>query len=78
MKTLGAYAVIRWKLREVMEAKDISNRELARRTGLHEFTIARLKAGVTQIHTETLNKLCAALECNPGDLIQYEPDEGGQ
>ncbi|MFY2563434.1 helix-turn-helix domain-containing protein [Corallococcus terminator] len=29
--------------------------------------------GVSQTH---LSKLCMALECEPGDLIQYDPDPG--
>ena len=27
------------------------------------------------VRVETLNKLCHALDCQPGDLLEYRPDE---
>ncbi len=71
-------AVIRWRLKEVMRARRINNRQLARLTGLHENSISRIKAGVERIDTDTLDKLCTALQCQPGDLITHEPDQGGK
>lgn len=65
-----------WKLREIMARKKITNRELAKRLGLHETSIARLKASDTmpRINGKSLKNICRALECTPIDLLIYTPD----
>ncbi len=69
-------AVIRWKLAVVMAERNISNKELAQLIGLHTTSVSRLKTRrrLTRIDEETLNALCKALNCQPGDLMVYEPD----
>ena len=38
--------------------------------------VSILKNGKAKaVKVETLNKLCAALDCQPGDLFEYVPDE---
>ena len=50
--------------------------ELARRTGLARATIETLASRTTYNTTlATVDKLCAALECGVGDLLDYAPDE---
>lgn len=68
--------VIRWKLALVMADRGISNKELAVATGLNQRSISRLKLRrqLTRVDQETLNALCKALSCQPGDLMSYEPD----
>jgi len=39
--------------------------------------IMQLRAG-KPITTTTLNVLCRLLDCQPGDLIAYSPDEQGE
>lgn len=60
-----------------MAERDISNKELAQLIGLHPTSISRLKTRrrLTRIDEDTLNALCKALNCQPGDLMVYEPDE---
>ena len=60
-----------------MAERDISNKELAVLTGMHPTSISKLKTRrrLTRIDEETLNALCAALNCQPGDLMVYEKDE---
>ncbi len=74
MKTTQVNTVIRWRLKEVMKARRMNNRQLAKLIGLHEASISRLKAGVDHINVETLEKLCRALECKPADLIELADD----
>ncbi len=68
--------VIRWKLAVVMAERDISNKELASLMGMHPTSVSRLKVRrrLTRIDEDTLNALCKALNCQPGDLMVYEPD----
>ena len=61
---------------DVMLAKrKMRSKELAARIGFTEANISLLKSGkVKGVRFETLEKLCAALECQPGDLLEYKPD----
>ena len=64
--------VIRWKLREVMARKKITNRALAKVLDMHEGSISRLKGldEMPQIDGKTLSKFCQALSCSLFDLIE--------
>lgn len=44
-----------------------------RENGVYAATISKLRAG-GNIDTVTINKLCALLDCQPGDLMEYTPD----
>ena len=59
--------MLRWRLREVMARKKMTNRELAQILGVHETSISRLKTSDTmpRIDGNTLERLCAALTCTP-------------
>ena len=58
--------------RRKMRAKD-----LAQRIGLSETNLSLLRSGkVKGVRFETLEKLCDALDCKPGDLLDFE-SEGG-
>jgi len=50
-------------------------RELAKEVKLSPSVITGLTSGrAKRVDFETLNKLCRALECAPGDILQYTPD----
>jgi putative transcriptional regulator len=69
--------VIQWKLAVVMAERNISNKELAVLIGMNPKSVSRLKVRrrLTRIDESTLNSLCKALKCQPGDLMVYEEDE---
>ena len=57
--------------RRKMRAKD-----LAERIGITEANLSLLRTGkVKGVRFETLAKLCAALECKPADLLDFEMTE---
>jgi putative transcriptional regulator len=57
--------------RRKMRAKD-----LAERIGITEANLSLLRTGkVKGVRFETLAKLCAALECKPGDLLDFDMSE---
>lgn len=66
--------VIRWKLREVMARKKITNRDLAKEMDMHEGSISRLKAAdeMPRLDGKTLERLCEALGCDLEDLLERE------
>lgn len=60
---------------DVMLAKrKMRSKELAAIVGITEQNISLLKSGkVKGIRFETLAKICAALECQPGDILEASP-----
>jgi putative transcriptional regulator len=64
---------IRVTLDEVITRKGIKARELAARVGISETQLSLFRSGkVKGIRFRTLAKMCAALECKPGDLLDYQ------
>lgn len=65
---------------DVMLAKrKMRSKELAERLDLSEQNISLLRSGkVKGVRFETLEKICDVLDCQPGDLIEYQrsPTEG--
>jgi putative transcriptional regulator len=61
---------------DVMLAKrKMRSKELAERIGITEQNVSLLKSGkVRGIRFETLESICKALKCQPGDIIEYRPD----
>lgn len=70
--------VIRWKLNEVMARKRIRNKDLAKGLGITETSVYRLRKTdeMPRLSPERLNGLCAAIRCQPGDLLEWVPDDG--
>jgi putative transcriptional regulator len=61
---------------DVMLAKrKMSVTELTQRVGLTMANVSLLKNGkVKAIRFSTLEKICEALHCQPGDILEYSPD----
>lgn len=52
-----------------------SSRELAAAIGLSETNLSLIKSGkIKGMRFATLDAICAYLECQPGDILTYEPD----
>ena len=50
--------------------------ELSEKVGITIANLSILKTGKAKaVRVETLNKLCAALQCQPGDLLEFREDE---
>lgn len=61
---------------DVMLAKrKMRSRDLAARIGIAEQNVSLLKSGkVKGVRFETLEKICEALDCQPGDILEYRGD----
>jgi putative transcriptional regulator len=61
---------------DVMLAKrKMRSKELAEIIGITEANLSLLKSGkVKGVRFETLDKICVALQCQPGDLLEHRPD----
>ena len=52
--------------------------ELAERIGITPANLSILKTGKAKaVRFSTLEALCEALECQPGDILEYRKDEDG-
>ena len=62
---------------DVMLAKrKMSLTELSERVGITMANLSILKTGKAKaIRLETLDRICSALDCTPGDLLEYAPGE---
>ncbi|BAY72676.1 helix-turn-helix domain-containing protein (plasmid) [Anabaena sp. FACHB-709] len=69
--------MIAWRLNEIMAKKRIRNKDLAAALGIDENSVHRLRRTdeMPRLTAERLNGLCIALECQPGDLIVFIPDD---
>ena len=59
-----------WK---VLEAKNMTKKDLKKATGMSSATIAKLGKNET-INMKSLEKICEVLECDIEDVIEYIPE----
>lgn len=58
----------------MLARRKMQSKELAARVGITEQNISLLKSGkVKGVRFETLERICQALDCQPGDILVYEP-----
>ena len=57
-----------------VKEKGVSTYQLREKCGIDSKTIRRLRAN-DNMETKTLNKLCAVLSCEIGDIAKYVPDD---
>jgi putative transcriptional regulator len=68
--------MINIRLDYVLLDKRMKLKDLAEATGLAVNNLSILKTNKARaIRFSTLNSLCKALNCTPGDLLEYLPDE---
>ena len=66
---------VRVTLDVMLAKKKVRARDLAAQIGISETQMSLLRTGkIKGMRFDTLGKLCLILECQPGDLIEYDPD----
>lgn len=56
----------------MLATRKMRSKTLAETVGITEANLSLLKSGkVKGIRFETLERICAALDCQPGDLLEY-------
>ncbi|NLU25191.1 MAG: helix-turn-helix transcriptional regulator [Clostridiales bacterium] len=59
----------------MLATRKMSLTELSEKVGITLANLSILKTGKAKaVRVETLNKLCAALDCQPGDLLAYREE----
>ena len=60
----------------MLARRKMKSNELARRIGITEQNLSILKTGKARaVRLTTLDAICEALDCQPGDLLEFRPDE---
>lgn len=63
----------------MMARRKMSSGELAERVGFTPANLSVLKTGKAKaIRFTTLEAICQALDCPPGDILEYRADDDGQ
>lgn len=60
-----------WKL---LIDKDMKKKDLEKAAGISHYTVNKLNTG-QNITTETIEKICIALNCTPDDIMEIIPDD---
>ena len=62
-----------------MARRKMSLNELSEKVGITLANLSILKNGKAKaVRLSTLDAICRALDCTPGDILEYRPDESEQ
>ena len=63
------------RLDRMMADRKISLNDLAEKVGISNVNLSNIKTGkIVAIRFSTLNGICKALNCQPGDILEYIED----
>ncbi len=61
----------------MLARRKMKSKDLAGLIGITEQNLSLLKSGkVRGVRFSTLDAICKYLDCQPGDILRYEPDNG--
>ena len=64
------------RLDRMMVERKVSLNELAQRVGISNVNLSKIKNNkVTAIRFSTLAAICDALDCNAGDILEYQKSD---
>ena len=68
--------MIKFTVKVMLAKREMTQKELADRTGIRPPTISAICTGsIKHLPVEALNKICAVLDCQPADIMEFIPDE---
>lgn len=63
------------KLLKLLEAKGYTSYRIRKEKIIGQATLTAIKNGTGGLDHRSIAKLCQVLECQPGDIMEYVPDE---
>lgn len=66
-------AIKYYKLLDRLNRLEITKEDLRLKIGVSSATLAKLSKNQF-VSLEVIDKICKALDCQPGDVIEYQPD----
>lgn len=60
----------------MLAQRKVNGKDLAERIGISPVNLSRIKTSkISAVRFSTLDAICRALDCQPGDLLEYIPDD---
>ena len=67
--------MIKFKVKVWLAMRDMTQKELAERTGIRPPTISAICTGtIKHLPVDVLDRICDVLDCQPGDILEYSED----
>lgn len=67
--------MIKFKVKVMLAMRDMTQKELAERTGIRPPTVSAICTGSAKhLPVEALDKICDVLDCQPADLMEFVKD----
>ena len=67
--------MIKFKVKVMLAMREMTQKELAEKTGIRPPTVSAICTGkVKHLPIDALDKICAVLNCQPSDLMEYIED----
>lgn len=64
------------RLDRMMADRKISLKDLSDKVGVSNVNLSKMKTGkISAIRFSTLEAICDALHCQPGDVLEYDPQQ---
>lgn len=64
------------RLDRVMADRKMSLNQLAKEVGISNVNLSNIKTGkISAIRFSTLEAICRVLDCQPGDILEYQPED---
>ena len=71
----GGVYMIKFKVKVMLAMREMTQKELAEKTGIRPPTVSAICTGtVKHLPIDALDKICAVLNCQPSDLMEYIED----
>ena len=68
--------MIKFKVKVMLAMREMTQKELAEKTGIRPPTISAICLGTIKHRpVDALDKICEALDCQPGELMEYRPSQ---
>lgn len=67
--------MIKFKVKVMLALREMTQKELAERTGIRPPTISAICLGtIKHLPVDALEKICEVLDCQPADLMEYQKE----
>ena len=62
----------------LLKERGITTYRIRQENIVSQAALTKMKNGTGDIDTRTIERLCAVLQCQPGDIMEYVPEEQGE
>ena len=70
------YYAIGQRIRQIRKARGLSQDQLAEQVGISHVNLSKSKTGkISAIRFSTLEAICDVLDCQPGDILEFQREE---